>query len=211
MKDDHRVAIVVLNFNGWRDTLRCLASLRDTRFCKRTTFIVDNGSSDNSPKVLRSELQRREILVAKQRNEGFPGGINTGLRFCLRTDAEYYFLVNNDTVVEPEVLHESMDYMDHNRDVGVAGPKVHRMSNPDLPVDPALAGKIQPRTFLIFSDVRSCSGQKYHERLDSWTRRSSCIGTRRITGSAPSEEGIVWFTFRPKEGFYTRGARPRRS
>ncbi len=49
-----RVAIVVLNWNGWRDTLRCLESLARLEYPCFEALVVDNGSTDGSAQ--RDEL-----------------------------------------------------------------------------------------------------------------------------------------------------------
>ena len=48
-----RVTVVVLNWNGWRDTLACLESLRHLAEVPRV-IVVDNGSSDESVERLRA-------------------------------------------------------------------------------------------------------------------------------------------------------------
>lgn len=42
------VAVIVLNWNGWRDTLECLDSLRAQAYPRFRMIVVDNGSSDDS-------------------------------------------------------------------------------------------------------------------------------------------------------------------
>jgi len=47
------VAIVVLNWNGWGDTIECLESLRRITYRNTKVIIVDNGSSDDSVDRIR--------------------------------------------------------------------------------------------------------------------------------------------------------------
>lgn len=47
------VAIVVLNWNGWRDTVECLESLYQIDYPNFLVIIVDNGSQDESLQMLR--------------------------------------------------------------------------------------------------------------------------------------------------------------
>ncbi len=42
------VAIVILNYNGWRDTIECLESLNDITYANYDVIVVDNGSYDES-------------------------------------------------------------------------------------------------------------------------------------------------------------------
>ena len=45
---DPGVCCVVVNWNGWGDTLDCLASLREQEYGNLTIVVVDNGSTDDS-------------------------------------------------------------------------------------------------------------------------------------------------------------------
>ena len=50
---DPKVAIVILNWNGWRDTIECLESLRRTEYSSYWIVLVDNGSQDDSLAKIR--------------------------------------------------------------------------------------------------------------------------------------------------------------
>jgi GT2 family glycosyltransferase len=47
------VAIIILNWNGWKDTIECLESLYHITYPNYTVILVDNGSEDNSIKQIR--------------------------------------------------------------------------------------------------------------------------------------------------------------
>ena len=46
------VYVVVLNWNGWRDTIRCLESVLQLEYSNYRVVVVDNGSEDDSIKYL---------------------------------------------------------------------------------------------------------------------------------------------------------------
>jgi len=48
-----RVAVVILNWNGWRDTIECLESLGRISYDPFVIIVVDNGSTDESIQKLR--------------------------------------------------------------------------------------------------------------------------------------------------------------
>jgi GT2 family glycosyltransferase/glycosyltransferase involved in cell wall biosynthesis/SAM-dependent methyltransferase len=48
------VAISILNWNGWRDTLECLESVRRLDYPNFLTVVVDNGSWDDSAEKIRA-------------------------------------------------------------------------------------------------------------------------------------------------------------
>jgi GT2 family glycosyltransferase len=52
-----RVAIIVLNWNGWRDTIECLESLRHITYPNYQVIVVDNGSTDGSVEKIKAWVQ----------------------------------------------------------------------------------------------------------------------------------------------------------
>lgn len=100
------VTIVILNWNREADTLACLDSLAGMNYPSFSIVVVDNGSTDCSPGAI--ERWGREhlplTLIRNAENRGFVGGSNQGMRHALSTNTAYVFLLNNDTVVEPDAL-----------------------------------------------------------------------------------------------------------
>jgi GT2 family glycosyltransferase len=43
-----KVVIVILNYNGWKDTIECLESLRKSTYNNYWLVVIDNGSTDDS-------------------------------------------------------------------------------------------------------------------------------------------------------------------
>ena len=93
-------AAVVLSWNGREDTLACLRSLANEPL---TPIVVDNGSSDGSADAVAAEFPDVE-LVRLDRNHGFAGGMNVGVRRALELGAAHVLTLNNDVVVEPGFL-----------------------------------------------------------------------------------------------------------
>lgn len=60
-----RVAIILLNWNGWVDTVECLESLMECDYSNFTVVVVDNGSTDDS--VERIEKWAREQSMLSRR------------------------------------------------------------------------------------------------------------------------------------------------
>lgn len=102
-----RVAIIVLNWNGIKDTLSCLSSLQKQSYKNFTIVVVDNGSTDNSHKALnkyQSEHVKNVEVVYNPQNFGFAGGVNTGIEWALNDDFEYVALFNNDATADKDWL-----------------------------------------------------------------------------------------------------------
>lgn len=90
------VTCVILNWNGWRDTLECLEALKRSTYSNLSIVVVDNGSANDS--VARIKSSRPDILLLENgQNLGFAGGNNIGIRHAIVHGAEYVWLLNNDT------------------------------------------------------------------------------------------------------------------
>ncbi|MCL4359726.1 glycosyltransferase family 2 protein [Patescibacteria group bacterium] len=119
------VAVILVNWNGLSDTLSCLGSLAALKkgpYSVRT-IVVDNGSTDGSPDVIRKRYPGTE-LVENRENAGFAGGSNTGIRRALAASSDFVWLLNNDTTVDPGALLPLVDALGEP-DAGIAGSKIY--------------------------------------------------------------------------------------
>src|SRR3972149_12101418 len=101
--DNPKVAIIVLNWNGKNDTLECLASIDKMDYPSIYVILVDNGSQDGSVAAIQRKFPEVMIVETKS-NLGFAGGNNMGIRYALRNGAEYVLVLNNDTIVDPQLI-----------------------------------------------------------------------------------------------------------
>ena len=118
-----RVAVVVLNWNGLEDTLECLESLSRSVYPNMEVIVVDNGSSDGSPEEIA--LRFPDVhLIRNPGNMGFSGGNNVGIREAFRRDADFVWLLNNDTVVEPATLDHLIRAARQSDEIGLVSPVI---------------------------------------------------------------------------------------
>lgn len=123
------IAVVIVNYNGYKDTEECLASLRKVKTPNMYVTIVDNGSTDDSANKLKEFVaEEKEHLICVEENLGFSGGNNIGIRYAIDKGAEYICLLNNDTVVDPNFLDKMLDETDNN---SVVYGTIKFFSNPD--------------------------------------------------------------------------------
>ncbi len=99
------VAVIIVNWNGKDDTIACLESLSKLRVKPFTllTVVVDNDSKDNSIPLIRTRFPYVTV-IDNQKNLGFTGGNNVGIRWALDQGTDFVWLLNNDTIVHPEAL-----------------------------------------------------------------------------------------------------------
>lgn len=121
-----KVFIVILNFNGWQNTIECLFSLSKLDIPKNIvveSIVVDNASSDSSVKKIKEEFPKL-IMIENQTNLGFTGGNNEGVRLALASGADFVMLLNNDTIVHSDLVKNLLEPLGHDN-VGGVVPKIY--------------------------------------------------------------------------------------
>jgi GT2 family glycosyltransferase len=114
------VYIIIVNFNGWRDTLECLASLKKLSYPNYEIIVVDNASRDDSVKILKQNYPNL-TLIASENNLGFAGANNLGIKEARHQQAGYIWLLNNDTVVDSNALTALVEKMEGDKTIGMCG------------------------------------------------------------------------------------------
>ncbi len=149
-----KVCIIILNWNGWADTLECLDSLVQLKLQPLSIVVVDNGSTDQSVKRILSWAAERFghipvlesdkvdsvnsavppsfLLIRNPVNLGFAGGNNPALSWALRQDFfEFLWLLNNDTTVRPDTL-STLLYCTEETGAGIIGSTVINADHPEV-------------------------------------------------------------------------------
>jgi len=118
-----KVSIIILNWNGLKDTIECLESLKKITYPNYEVIIVDNGSEGNDADVLEEKYRDYIKLIRNKENLGFAGGNNVGIRKVLKEGkSKYILLLNNDTVAERDFLYELVKYYDES--TGICAPLI---------------------------------------------------------------------------------------
>jgi N-acetylglucosaminyl-diphospho-decaprenol L-rhamnosyltransferase len=139
-----RVAVGVISWNTRDLTRQCLESARADR--PEEVVVVDNGSADGSPEMVRREFPEARVIV-NPHNPGFGAAGNQIFRL---TNAPYVLLLNGDTRTRPGGLPALAEYMDAHPAVGVLGPK---LIHPDGRLQSSCASFPHPLLPLVKSKV----------------------------------------------------------
>lgn len=97
-----RIFVVLCSYNSAKYIPRCLDSLLHSDI-PLSIVVVDNASSDDSVSLLRA-YGDKITLFPQKKNLGFGGGNNLGMRYAAGRGADYLFLLNMDTYVEPNTI-----------------------------------------------------------------------------------------------------------
>lgn len=107
MDSSTRVAVVVLNYKGIEDTIKCIKSLSDQTYKNFIIVAVENGSQDESAnefKKLEKQYKDKLVTLYNDTNLGFDGGVNTGIRWAMLNKFDYVALFNNDATADKKWL-----------------------------------------------------------------------------------------------------------
>lgn len=125
-----KIYIIIVNWNGAKDTIECLDSLQEVLFPKRFwTLVVDNGSTDDSVLKIRDAHPEIPIYESKT-NLGFSGGNNLGIQWALQKKADWILLLNNDTLVSPDFLQAFLKASETKPQAKILGAKIYRYDDP---------------------------------------------------------------------------------
>lgn len=124
-----RVCCVVINWNGWQDTVACLQSLVAQDYASLTILVVDNASTDDSVAKIRAAFPKIKLLQSDA-NRGFAAGSNLGIRHAMEEGAEFVWLLNNDTVAPPDTTRRLVAAAS-DPEVGIVGTVLRYMQKPE--------------------------------------------------------------------------------
>ncbi len=119
--DGFDVSVVIISLNTERVLRECLECLaRESAGLKVETLIVDNGSKDGSVAMIRNEFPGVRLIESGE-NLGF--GRANNLAFEQAT-GRYIVLLNSDAFLQPDSLRISVERMDKDPRIGLAGARL---------------------------------------------------------------------------------------
>jgi GT2 family glycosyltransferase len=139
--------LVLLSWNHLEQTRPCLESLFATTDVPSRLFIVDNGSEPEVRAFLKGVRPQGAIqdvvLLQNDTNEGFPRGMNRGIR---SSSAPFVCLLNNDLRFTQGWLTEMIEAARAHPDAGLINPASNNFGNvppAGMPLE-AYAGRLRP-------------------------------------------------------------------
>jgi len=133
------VYVIVLNWNGSSDTIECIETLLRQKDVSLRCIVVDNGSQDDSVERIRARYPELD-LIQTQKNLGYSGGMNTGIRYALERGARYILLLNNDTLADENMVCQLLKQIQDGADI--AAPAIFYAEAPERLW--SIGGKIDP-------------------------------------------------------------------
>lgn len=122
------VDLVVFNNSG--DIISCLKSLKEQTFTRFEIVIVDNASNSTEVNHITSFINRQTSGIQKihfiknERNLGYSGGNNVGIKYALEHGASEILILNPDTTADTYLLEEMHNVLVSDSKVGIVGPVI---------------------------------------------------------------------------------------
>lgn len=119
MHQECRISIITVNFNGLADTCALLESIAfDDPSLE--VIVVDNASREDEASEIAHRFPLVHVIRSK-RNLGFAGGNNLGMEAA---SGQYFYLVNNDAVVDMHDMESLVDRLESSPHIGMVCPKI---------------------------------------------------------------------------------------
>ncbi|RED97083.1 glycosyltransferase family 2 protein [Marinoscillum furvescens] len=122
------ISIIALNYNQLEVTMEFLDSCKNLTYPNYEIILVDNNSREDPTPIISQKYPEVKLIVTKK-NLGFTGGNNVGIAAAR---GAYYFIVNNDTEVTPNLLEQLLAPFEQDPKIGMVSPKIRYFSEPDL-------------------------------------------------------------------------------
>ena len=125
-KDAHRVplarypkvSVIVCSYNGGRTLEACLTSLQQLDYPDYETILVDDGSTDDTPRIARLFPGVKTI---HQENLGLSAARNVGLQAAT---GEVIAYTDSDCVADPDWLYYLVGILEQGRYAAAGGPNI---------------------------------------------------------------------------------------
>ena len=131
-----RTWVLVLNYQGRDHIEACLDSLRAQESPPGGVrcAVIDNASSDGSLETVRRRFPELDV-ISNERNLGFAGGNNVGIRRAMEAGAEYVALLNMDATVDPRWLSRLVEAAEEHPDAALLGARIHSADGATIEFD----------------------------------------------------------------------------
>lgn len=213
------IAVIVINYRRAADTVECLDSLLRVTAPAFDIFLIDNGSSANDVAQLSDYVARhpeRITFTTFPENLGFTGAHNRLFEQWVDSGRyEYFLLLNNDAVVEPDFLDRMLARIDRSQRVEMVAARVMKYadrsqidnlgitfykcglaSNRKSPDDPLLgpSGNCALYTTTLLQHIHQATGEYFDEQFFCYAEDTDLAWRAALLGyrAAYAEEALVY-------------------
>jgi len=109
-----KVSIVLPTYNGAKYIRQSIDSCLNQTYKNIELIIVDDGSSDKTPEIIKSYKDKRIKYIRHDKNRGLPFALNTGFT---NTTGEYLTWTSDDNQYLPEAIEKMLNYLNSDKKI----------------------------------------------------------------------------------------------
>lgn len=146
--EDKYIALIILNYNNWEDTINCIKSVELFNSAKIKYIVVDNGSAEKkSLELLDANLCQLFFdnytkyniiptehlllpycsLLVNSTNEGYARGNNLGLKMAMCDNTiSHVMILNNDVLFVEDIIPELLSNLNTLKKCAIISPLLYK-------------------------------------------------------------------------------------
>lgn len=117
-----KVAVVILNYRVRDLTVKCIKSVLKSDYKNIEVIVVDNASFDGIAEEIKK--YKDVIFIQSEKNLGYSGGNNLGIKKALNNQADYVFILNPDTTITKDTIDILLARAEQYK-ADIVGPKIY--------------------------------------------------------------------------------------
>ena len=125
------ITVLMPVFNAEKYLKIAINSVLTQTFSRFEFLIIDDGSTDDSVKIIRSYIDNRIRLIQNKTNEGISASLNKGVNL---STTELIARMDADDICYPERLEKQYNYFIENSDCALLSTSVREITKDGFPV-----------------------------------------------------------------------------
>lgn len=120
-----KVTVLMPVYNGQDYLKSAIESVLNQTYSNLDLLIINDGSTDDSDKIITSFSDNRIIYIENESNLGLIKTLNKGLKMI---EGEYIVRMDADDICLPHKIEKQVDFMDDNKHIAVSGTSVKKFN-----------------------------------------------------------------------------------
>lgn len=145
-----RITVIIPVRNNKADTLDCLQSLERSLRPQDDVIVINNGSTDGTVEAVVNSFPKM-LILSNSKNQSYSASVNQGASIAFFS-SDAVLILNNDTVVSPDLLNRLEQTLEDNPRLGAVSPKILYFS--------------KQKIWYAGGDLKLSLGMIYHRGLD---------------------------------------------
>jgi len=118
VKSDPLVSVIISCYNHERYIKDCIESVVSQSYANIEILVIDDGSKDNSPGILKALAEKHHINLVLQENKGYSTTLNEAIQ---RSKGDYICPMGSDDIMMPDKTEKQVRLMEREKDISICG------------------------------------------------------------------------------------------